>query len=90
LISIEYLGSVSPDDKDVSDYVYLPVDLKHGCGALEIEYSFDREGGCILDIGLLGPSDAFIGWSGSARSRVHISSRSPSFIKSILGSEYLL
>jgi len=93
LISIEYLGSVSPDDKDVSDYVYLPVDLQHRCEVLEIEYSFDREGGCILDIGLLGPSGAFIGWSGSARSKIYVSSRyaTPGYISSgILPGRYTI
>lgn len=63
----EQSGSVTPEDRAASPYVYLPVDVPAGCAGLTVELAYDTSAG-VLDLGCFGPS-GFRGWSGGARSR---------------------
>jgi hypothetical protein len=65
----EFDGVIYPWDKEFSDYKYVYVDLPEGCKYVEIEYSFDKEKRCILDIGVFDPQGSFRGWSGSAKQK---------------------
>jgi hypothetical protein len=78
----EFDGIIYPWNKEFSDYKYIYVDLPEGCKYVEIEYSFDKEKGCILDIGVFDPQGSFKGWSGSAKQKIYIgeSSATPGYI----------
>lgn len=54
------------EDRFLSPWHYLPVEVPPGAGALRVELDHDRSAG-VLDLGCLGPA-GFRGWSGGARS----------------------
>lgn len=74
-------GHITPQDKERSDYVYLPFALPEPASRLHVRYHYSAvmssdqtEGGNVIDIGLFDPQGAtfpggagFRGWSGSAR-----------------------
>ncbi|MCS7111065.1 MAG: CehA/McbA family metallohydrolase [Ignisphaera sp.] len=68
----EFNGILYPRDKEISDYRYIQFTLPNGYTSIEIEYDFDRERGCIIDIGLIDSKNAFRGWSGSSKTKLYI------------------
>ena len=80
-----YDGSLTPEDKARSPFIYLPFDVPSGALRLNIAYQYsgamaasDHWGGNTLDLGLFGPggtafgSGDFRGWSGSFRGQITI------------------
>jgi PHP domain len=70
--SMEQAGRLTPEDRFGSPWRYLPVEVGAGTCGLQVELSYDRRWGAVLDLGCLGPSGSgwpsgFRGWSGGAR-----------------------
>jgi hypothetical protein len=80
--TIELVGCITVEDKQVEAYRMLPFDVPEGIVRIEVVYSFSKdepggilkEAGNILDIGLFDSrgseflhAEGFRGWSGSAR-----------------------
>ncbi len=61
-----HTGRWTLEDRFVSPWHYLPVEIGPGTAALRVELEYERTDGTVLDLGCLGP-DGFRGWSGSAR-----------------------
>ena len=61
-----------PSDRAEQQVRALPIEVPGGCGALEVELTYAREGGAVLDLGLEGPA-GYVGWSGGARRRFVVS-----------------
>jgi hypothetical protein len=86
-VELSLAGHIAPEDKQRSDYVYVPFDLPEPAHSLSVSYSYsapissdEREGGNVIDIGLFDPrgkefpgGGGFRGWSGSARDEFTIS-----------------
>src|SRR5699024_8505594 len=79
LTVLHWHRSFTPADRDHSVYHYVPFTVPEGVAGIEISYSFDRNGGSIIDLGLVDPDirafpsrTGFRGWSGSARSTVSV------------------
>jgi len=64
--SIRRRGRWTLEDRFVSPWHYLPVEVPAGTAALRVELDYDRGDGAVLDLGCLGPR-GFRGWSGGAR-----------------------
>jgi PHP domain len=64
-------GRWVPEDRFVSPWHYLPVEVPPGTAALRVELDYDRSA-AVLDLGCFGPA-SFRGWSGGARSSFVIS-----------------
>jgi hypothetical protein len=63
-------GRWTLEDRFVSPWHYLPVEVPPGTAGLRVELAYDRAGGAsgaVLDLGCLG-AHGFRGWSGGARS----------------------
>lgn len=69
-------GRWTREDRLASRYQEIPFEVGPGAAAVRVELEFDRAGGAdggadsgsaVLDLGCLGPSDGFRGWSGGAR-----------------------
>jgi hypothetical protein len=60
-----HAGRWTLEDRFVSPWQYLPVEIPQGCRGLRVELAYDRSA-AVLDLGCLGP-EGFRGWSGSAR-----------------------
>src|ERR1035437_9198983 len=58
-------GRWTLDDRFVSAWHYLPVEVPPGACGLRIELEYERPG-AVLDLGCIGPG-GFRGWSGGAR-----------------------
>jgi hypothetical protein len=58
-------GAWRLEDRFLSPWHYLPVEVPPGAHGLRVEISYDRSAG-VLDLGCLGPA-GFRGWSGGAR-----------------------
>jgi hypothetical protein len=70
-------GIFTPNDKLDGNYQLLPFTVPQGTRRIELLYTYDRESGNVLDIGLFDPrghdfpsAEGFRGWSGSARDHV--------------------
>jgi hypothetical protein len=61
-----HTGRWTLEDRFVSPWHYLPVEIGPRTAALRVELDYERTEGTVLDLGCLGP-DGFRGWSGSAR-----------------------
>lgn len=61
----EHHGWWTIEDRFVSAWHYLPVEVPPGTQGLRVELAYDRSAG-VLDLGCLG-AGGFRGWSGSAR-----------------------
>ncbi|MGH3263222.1 MAG: CehA/McbA family metallohydrolase, partial [Trebonia sp.] len=61
-----HAGTFTLDDRIVSPWHYLPVEVPAGTAALRVTLSYPRESGAVLDLGCLDPA-GFRGWSGGAR-----------------------
>ncbi len=72
----EFSGILYPEDKEASDYKYIYFILPEGYTSIEIEYDFDKEQGCIIDIGIFDPKNTFRGWSGSSKTKIYIGNMS--------------
>jgi hypothetical protein len=66
MVITRHSGRWSLDDRFVSPWQYLPVEVPDGACALRAELEYERSGGAVLDLGCLGPG-GFRGWSGGAR-----------------------
>lgn len=78
---LTFHGHITPEDKQRSDYYYVPFDLPAAARSVQISYDVSAKGdsaqptqGNVIDIGLLDPRGAefpggagFRGWSGTAR-----------------------
>ncbi len=60
-----HAGRWTLEDRFVSPWHYLPVEVPPGACALRVELEYERSG-AIMDLGCLGPA-GFRGWSGGAR-----------------------
>ncbi len=60
-----HAGIWTIEDRCVSAWHYLPVDVPPGTSAIAVELDYDRAG-AVLDLGCFGPA-GFRGWSGGAR-----------------------
>jgi hypothetical protein len=78
----EFDGVLYPRDKELSDYRSIYFNLPKEYSYIEIEYSFEKEKGCIIDIGVFDPQNIFRGWSGSSKQKIYISetSATPGYI----------
>jgi len=79
-------GSLSPSDKDESDYLHLPFQVPEGTIRVDVSYDYTRApfarartgDESVLDIGIFGPGDGSLppvdsrGWSGGARSEFFV------------------
>jgi hypothetical protein len=61
-----HAGRWTLEDRFLSPWHYLPVEVGPGTAALRVELEFERAEGAVLDLGCLGPH-GFRGWSGGAR-----------------------
>lgn len=61
----------TPDDRAESIYQYVPFDVPPSAAGVTVTFSYDRQA-AIIDLGLFGPEDQFIGWSGGERSTVTV------------------
>ena len=82
-MNITLEGHFTPADKAASDYCLLPFAVRAGTQRIEVRYTFERDTGNILDLGLFDPHSAdfvraegFRGWSGSDRDQVVLTERS--------------
>ncbi|MEM0005914.1 MAG: CehA/McbA family metallohydrolase [Ignisphaera sp.] len=78
----EFNGILYPSNKEESDYTYINFNLPEGYNNIELEYNFNKEDGCILDIGIFDARNLFRGWSGSSKTKIHIddTSATPGYI----------
>src|SRR5580658_3017026 len=60
-----HAGRWTLEDRFISPWHYLPVEVPPGTCALRVELEYERSG-AIMDLGCLGPA-SFRGWSGGAR-----------------------
>jgi PHP domain len=67
--STQQAGRLTPEDRFGSPWLYLPAEVAPGTCGLQVELSYDRRWGAVLDLGCLGPGSpaGFRGWSGGAR-----------------------
>jgi predicted metal-dependent phosphoesterase TrpH len=85
--TIELVGHISVEDKQVEAYRMLPFEVPEGIVQIEVAYRFSKdepggffkEAGNILDIGIFDSrgseflhAEGFRGWSGSARRAFHV------------------
>ena len=61
-----HAGRWTLEDRFLSPWHYLPVEVGPGTAALRVELEYERAEGTVLDLGCLGPH-GFRGWSGGAR-----------------------
>ena len=61
-----HTGRWTLEDRFLSAWHYLPVEVGPGTTALRVELEYERAEGAVLDLGCLGPQ-GFRGWSGGAR-----------------------
>jgi hypothetical protein len=64
--SSRHSGRWTLEDRFVSPWHYLPVEVGPGGAGLRVELAYERAEGTVLDLGCFGPG-GFRGWSGSAR-----------------------
>jgi len=72
-IEISREGAIEYRDKLKNDYLYVEFEVPEGIKYIEISYSFSREKGCIIDIGIIDSKGRFRGWSGSSKKNFFIS-----------------
>ncbi|HEY5015714.1 MAG TPA: CehA/McbA family metallohydrolase, partial [Streptosporangiaceae bacterium] len=65
MVVTRHLGRWTLEDRFVSAWQYLPVDVPPGACALGAELEYERSG-AVMDLGCMG-ADGFRGWSGGAR-----------------------
>jgi hypothetical protein len=71
----------SQADRGAGRYQYVPFDVPAGVSRLRISYTYNREGGNTVDLGLFEPgpltfgTPAFRGWSGGERDTIEIGER---------------
>jgi hypothetical protein len=82
-MNITLEGHFEPGDKAASDYCLLPFAVPAGTQRIEVRYTFDRDVGNILDLGMFDPrgadfmqAEGFRGWSGSDRDHVILTAAS--------------
>jgi hypothetical protein len=61
-----HTGRWTLEDRFLSPWHYLPVEVGPGTASLRVELEYERAEGAVLDLGCLGPQ-GFRGWSGGAR-----------------------
>jgi len=61
-IEISREGAIEYRDKLKNDYLYVEFEVPEGIKYIEISYSFSREKGCIIDIGIIDSKGRFRGW----------------------------
>jgi histidinol phosphatase-like PHP family hydrolase len=54
-------------------YVKLPFDVPPGTESVDVVYFYDKSGGALIDLALLGPDGKLLGASGSCRAHVWVS-----------------
>jgi hypothetical protein len=64
--TVRFRGRWTPEDRIVSAWHYLSVEVPIGCAGLRAELRYDRSAPALLNLGCLGPN-GFRGWSGGAR-----------------------
>jgi hypothetical protein len=82
---LDFRGTISPQDKERSDFLLIPLDVPPGVKSIVIEYSYRAKdtGECEIDIGLFSPGrvdfpaepEAFRGWSGTAKKKIVVGER---------------
>jgi len=77
--TITFKGSVNPELKSKTDYIYLPFQVPEGTKTIKIEYTYCQN--AEIDIGVIEPGSIelgkakFRGWSGTNKKKIVISTK---------------